>query len=277
MSTSRKSEAHIFRCCLTAAAGLLSAWSFAVTAVAEDRCALDVVHPIVVPKNPRDKNDTVKHAYRLGDQSVVFLGRFDVDADGAPRAYGPNDSGLDFTRNAGSPGHWFGIATDAPGCGPKGRPLVQEANDPAPGFYVSTTAMTNPAVHDCRNPHNYVDASEIPYVALPPAISSVDAGGGSLVVIADGSNPQFALQADTAPAYGFGEGSIKLAQALGLNPNPRNGGVHERRFVYLVLRERGGFPASGNDVQATARAAFEAWGGVGRLQLCATAVRTAPP
>jgi hypothetical protein len=245
----------------------------------------DIAEPaaIAIPAKPGDASDTVKHAYKLRDESIVFLGRLKVDADGAPRAYGPNNSGLDDLRNAGSPGRWVGVATDGPRCGPAGKPLVQSADDPAPGFYVSTTTMTNPAVKDCRKQRSYVDASSISYVALPPTVAIVEqstdpAGRGNLVVVKalTDSNPSMAFQAERAPRFGFGEGSMTLVQKLGFDPNPRRGGSSLRNFVYLVLPDRMGFPTSEAQVEATTEAAFRKWGGKQRLKACQQLLLSVP-
>src|SRR5258708_1149439 len=73
------------------------------------------------------------------DNSRVILSNLMIDADGSPFAYAPADSGLpalDYLGNAGHPGRWYGIA-----CDKKGVPYVQTVGDPAPGYYVSTTAL----------------------------------------------------------------------------------------------------------------------------------------
>ena len=255
----------------------------APVARAAANCVLDQGATIVVPANPNNPRDTVKHAYKLADGSIAFLGSLEVDVDGAPKAYGPNNSGLDDLRNAGSPGKWFGVATDAPRCGPEGNPLVQSADDPAPGFYVSTTSVTNPAVHDCRKQRNFVDASSVPYVALPPALATIDRsrdanGRGNLVAIKPlkSSKSALAFQADQAPRYGIGEGSLALVRKLGLNPDPRRGGTSAREFVYLILAARMGFPKTADDVEHAAGAAFAEWGGTPRLEACQKALLSAP-
>ena len=38
-----------------------------------------------------------------------------IDADGAPNAYHPDNTGLDDLANAGTPGRWEGLAKDAEG------------------------------------------------------------------------------------------------------------------------------------------------------------------
>ncbi len=249
--------------------------SEAQVAKAATDCLIDRDNPIIIPAHG---DDTKQLAYRLSDGSIVFLGRFTIDADGAPKAYGPDDSGLDDLANAGESGNWYGLATDAPDCGPAGTPLVQGADDPAPGFYVSTTAMTNPAVHDCRKQSNYVDSSSIPYVALPPAIAKLDRNRGNLVVVEQlpGGSPQFGVQADVAPRDGLGEGSIDLAQRLGLKSDPRHGGTSKRKIVFVVLTDRMAFPANADEVNTNASAAFDKWGGQERLDACRQALLSAP-
>ena len=71
---------------------------------------------------------------RTREKALFFVAGMTIDADGSPRAYHPRGSppGLDFLANAGSPGNFFGIVTDR-----HGNPVVQSADDPAPGFFVS--------------------------------------------------------------------------------------------------------------------------------------------
>ena len=88
------------------------------------------------------------------DGSYTFLAGMTIDADGANghdgsgrAAYGPPGTDpLDYLANAGHEGNWWGIVTVA------GRPVVQHAGNPAPGYYISTTsyqregyAITDPA------------------------------------------------------------------------------------------------------------------------------------
>jgi hypothetical protein len=133
-------------------------------------CNVSLQDAITVPKNARDDRDTVKKAYRLPSGAVGFVGRFTIDADGHPNAYHPEDTGLDALSAAGRPGNWWALATNAPGCGEQGNPLVQGPSEPAPGFHVARTSMTNPAVANCRLQRNYVHSGEIPYVAISPII-----------------------------------------------------------------------------------------------------------
>jgi hypothetical protein len=195
-------------------------------------------------------------------------------------------NGLDALANGGEPGHWWALATDAvdangrPSCTSEGNPVVQGPNDPAPGFYVSRTTMTDPQVRDCKNQRRYVDSSVIPYVALPQAIAKYDFRNnqGNLAVVLNTRNAKqaMALFADVAPRYGRGEGSIKLAELLGYRSSPRNGGTDVRENVYLILPSRMGFPKDQAAVEVAVAPAFEAWGGATRLEACAAKLRTLP-
>jgi hypothetical protein len=95
-----------------------------------------------------------------------------IDADGAPNAYNPDDTGLDELANAGTAARWNGIITDR-----DGNPLVQKESDPFPGYYISCTSLSDTRKR-FTDPTAYVDASKIPYVALPKVLA--DRGGGAL-------------------------------------------------------------------------------------------------
>ena len=56
----------------------------------------------------------------MNDGSFYWTGGIEVDADGAPDAYNPSNTGIDYLANAGSPGDWWGISTDS-----SGTPYVQ--------------------------------------------------------------------------------------------------------------------------------------------------------
>ena len=81
----------------------------------------------------------------LEDPSAYFFeAGMAINADGAYRAYHPTPGkGLDYLANAGEPGNWWALVTDTGK--PSGRPVVQGAADPAPGYYVSTTSLADPA------------------------------------------------------------------------------------------------------------------------------------
>jgi len=168
--------------------------------------------------------------------AIMFKAKFAVDADGSPHAYGPNDSGLDYTANAGYPGNWWGVVTDA-----NGNPVIQNSSNPYPGMYVSTTSLYNSA-YATTNPLRYVNAETIPFFVLPAAVKSI-AGiqNGDIAYVYNTTNGLgcYAVLADQGPAGKLGEGSIYLANQLGINSNPKTGGTSSGIIDYIV------FPNSG--------------------------------
>ncbi len=168
-----------------------------------------------------------------------FVSKMAIDADGSPRAYHPQNKGLDNLAYAGSEGNWWALVTDN---GQKdGNPLIQGKGDPYPGYYISTTSL-NDRRYALENPRRYVDSEKIPYFVLPPEI--IDITGTELGDIAYVYNQKtgkgcFAIFADTGPQNKIGEGSMYLAAQLGIPNDPRSGGQDEG-ILYLV------FPFSGN-------------------------------
>src|SRR5262249_15441051 len=121
-----------------------------------------------------------------------------IDADGHPEAYHPKGSppGLDYLGNAGSPGNWWGIATDS-----RGQPYIQTSTHPAPGFYVSTTALVDNAFQS-QNPARYVHAGQIPFIVLPssPKFDPKQTLGDLAMVLNPATgNLSWAIYADIGP------------------------------------------------------------------------------
>jgi len=177
------------------------------------------------------------NVYRHNPSGVImYKAKMYIDADGSPRAYGPNNSGLDWTANAGYPGNWWGVVTDS-----NGDPIIQGPGDPYPGMYVSTTSLVNSS-YAVTNPLRYTNSETVPYYVLPSALVSL--GGIRIGDVAYVYNTQtgqgcFAIYADTGPAGKLGEGSIYLAQQIGINPDLRTGGTSLGIIDYIV------FPMSG--------------------------------
>jgi Fungal chitosanase of glycosyl hydrolase group 75 len=236
-------------------------------------------HSITVPPNPATET-AAKHAYGLADGSQVFLGQLFIDADGAPKAYHRDDDvALDNLSNAGEPGNWWALATNAKDCGPEGKPAVQSRSDPAPGFYVVMTSMVDSKIADCRKQRKYVDATKIPYVALSKNIRpfNYEANSGALALVVNTRTGKraFAIFADQAPDYGFGEGSIALGKKLGLSGDPKTGGTDVRENLIVVFAPEMGFTRNVPEIEARAKAAFVAWGGEATLNECLVAVKAA--
>jgi hypothetical protein len=197
-----------------------------------------------------------------GSQAFFFVSGMTIDADGAPNAYGPDDTGLDDLANAGVPTHWDGIITDE-----DGNPLIQGESDPFPGYYISCTSLSD-LRKKFTDPTRYVDAAKIPYVVLPNDLA--DHGGarlGDFAVVMNLRNGKssYAIYADIGTT---GEGSIALADNLGIWSDARRGGQSDG-ILYLV------FPGSGNlqpraidEIQSEAEKLLMNWGGLEKLASC---------
>lgn len=68
-----------------------------------------------------------------------------------------------------------------------------------------------------------LDPTRVPYVVIP--IGYTAAKNGELVVVEYGGRSALAVVGDRGPRHRFGEGSMALAVALGINPSGTSGGV----------------------------------------------------
>jgi Fungal chitosanase of glycosyl hydrolase group 75 len=171
---------------------------------------------------------------RLGASVAFFFeAGMTIDADGAPNAYNAENTGLDDLANAGDSTHWDGLVANG-----EGVPLIQGPDDPFPGYYVSCTALTD-RTKSQSDPARYVDASKIPYIVLPGDLAR-EAGArlGDFAVVTNTRNGKssYAIFADIGT---LGEGSIALADNLGIWSNAREGGTRGG-IIFEV------FPGSGN-------------------------------
>jgi hypothetical protein len=191
-----------------------------------------------------------------------------IDADGAPRAYHKDDAkALDDLANAGKEGHWQALVTDTGK--PDGKPFVQGAGDPAPGFYVSATALFDKA-KPLRSPARYVDASKIQYLAVPPESKDWGVALGDFAVVMNGKNGRiaYAIVADVGPPAKLGEGSIALADAVGIASSPRDGGLPGGVMYAIFTRSGSGAPRPAADIDREGQRLFEALGGRTMLATC---------
>lgn len=201
------------------------------------------------------------NVYADGD-ALCWLAGLAIDADGAPDAYHPKGTpGRDRLGNAGRPGRWVGIVTDTGF--PSGEPVVQGKDDPAPGFFISPTALVDRRYGE-RNPRRYVDAATVPYIAIPRDLLAHGARPGDLGValVLASSALSACIVADVGPRGRIGEGSIALAEALGLPSDPRAGGVESGVACVVFPHSSKGWP---RDFAPEALARFAGWGGVARL------------
>jgi len=204
-----------------------------------------------------------------GPRVFFYKAGLAVDADGAFRAYHPNDrSGLDSLNHAGHKGNWWALVTEDEKT--SGNPVIQLESDPAPGFYVSTTALYDRDNRNPRDPHRYVDAATIPYVVLhPKALNYARLGDFATVVNLQNGRISGAIVADeSAPNLPVGEGSIALAQALGIDSNPRTGGK-DGDVAYLIYPDSGNRrPRELKEIVVNAKQLFDEWGGLDKLNAC---------
>jgi hypothetical protein len=194
-----------------------------------------------------------------------YRAKFAVDADGAPMAYHPENTGLDDLSNARDGRRWVGIVIDDS----TGEPCLQGPDDPAPGYYVSPTSLEDETFQNECDPRRYVDATRIPYVVLPRiAVRRGNARLGDVAAVVNRANGRQALAifADQGPAGKIGEGSIALAVQLGIDPDPRVGGVESRVVDYVVFPASGdGKPLASDEIERRAAELFAAWGGLEHL------------
>jgi hypothetical protein len=200
-----------------------------------------------------------------GGNAFFFEAGMTIDADGAPNAYHPDNTGLDDLANAGAPGRWEGLAKDE-----FGEPYVQGPNDPFPGYYVSSTALTD-RTKSPNDPARYVDSTRIPFVVMPSRMArGIGMRPGDFAVVFNLRNGQssYAIFGDVGPSDRIGEGSIALAQNLGIHSDARNGGTR-RGIAYLIFPGSGdGWPKTVEQINAQADNLLQAWGGIDLLSAC---------
>lgn len=190
------------------------------------------------------------------DKSVTYVSGATIDGDGAngqfgePPCYAPAGypgKTLDVLGNAGGPENWFGVVTNT---GERdGQPIVQGAQDPKPGAFVSATSLHLPGKDGRKlpdsSPFKYVDSATVPYIAVPPLIIRGVAGVvlGCRAVVTNTRNGKTveAVVADSGPADHLGEISVACARAIGVGAregaaHPANeGGTEDRIISYRVF------------------------------------------
>lgn len=162
---------------------------------------------------------------------VEFIADGDIDADGAYRAYHPYPGrGLDYLANAGHPGNWWGIVTDR-----NGDPFIQGADDPAPGYYVSSTSYEWSQFHR-DDPRRYLDSETVPFIVVENYIRNrargVVLGCKARVTNTLTGQAVDCVVGDMGPLIKLGELSIAAANAVGLKGDPRTGGVDKPILKY---------------------------------------------
>jgi hypothetical protein len=197
--------------------------------------------------------------YEEGD-ALLFKAGATINGDGSPHCYHPDDDqGLDYLANAGSPGNWWGIYTDDDGV-----PVTQSIYYPAPGYYISTTALVNHTFPE-DHPDRYIDSERYPFNVMPGNFGcGWKLGDVGFCYNQKTGDNMYCCTADIGPKDHLGEVSMLLGKCLGLSPDPKKGGVGSG-ILYVV------FPGSDpgyrpwSDKCDLAIKAFEDWGGLSKL------------
>jgi len=184
-----------------------------------------------------------------------------VNGDGSPHCYHPDSAkGLDYLANAGSPGNWWGVYADQ-----SGEPVVQSIYHPAPGYYVSTTALEDPSQPQ-DHPDRYLDSERYPFMVAPGNFGEGwKLGDVGFCLNQKTSDNMYCATGDIGPQDHIGEVSILLASCLGLNADPKKGGA-DAGIVYVV------FPGSDPGYKPwsakcqIAVDTFGKWGGMDKLK-----------
>jgi hypothetical protein len=183
-----------------------------------------------------------------------------IDADGSPRCYalpGSGLVGLDSSRNARDKhGRWD---PDIVVCNELGVPLTQTQSDPCPGFLISQTALSDKSKR-AEDPTRYVNAEVVPYISIPPDLHGWGVHVGDVAMVSFLDKRSSAVVADVGPSGKYGEGSIALANALGIPSSPRSGGITGNVCYVVFPGSRKRWPRANDDVASQAEALFAAWG-----------------
>jgi len=196
---------------------------------------------------------------QLLDGVVLYEGGLAVDADGSPRAYGPNNSGLDWTADAGGPGNWYGIVTDS-----SGNPVVQGPNDPYPGMYISATALQD-HTKTSVDPARYVDSEKINYISVASDVIKtygVKMGDVAAVYYRNTNTLCSAVCADVGPRGKYGEGSMALASQLGMNPSPKHGGCNDNVVTIIFVQSHSSWPLTDDIILELVQSLLQQAGGI---------------
>ena len=106
-----------------------------------------------------------------------------------------------------------------------GAPGITHAQDP---WHQDSTSL--------KFSGGYVNAATIPYIVLPPSLASASGAKlGDLVQVSYQGKSTYAIFADTGPSTKLGEGSMALANQLGINADPRNGGLDAQQVQMTIL------------------------------------------
>lgn len=162
------------------------------------------------------------------DGSYTVQAPMAIDCDGSPHAYHPDDhSGLDALANGGPRNDPYGYEMNPH----TGRPYIQGEDAPAyddssRGFYVSATTYQR-RKFAANDPRRYLNSEKELFIVVPGSFRKHIPGIvlGCKAIVAFRGKSCDAVVGDIGPR--FGEASIAVAAALGIDTNGRNGGTEE--------------------------------------------------
>lgn len=192
-----------------------------------------------------------------------------VTVQGAPDAYHPGDTGRGRLRDSGWPdGRWRERLVADPYL-PQ-RPLRQVSGR-CSGYFVSTTALHDPRFPR-TSPGAYLDASRVPYLALPEAWLRHGGAGapGDFAVVRDHANGRLAFGLIGDCGEEMGEVSERMAGDLsGQRADARSGrGVPTGPLLYLVFpgsRRESAWPLQFAAIRGRCEQLLRGIGGAARL------------
>jgi hypothetical protein len=100
-----------------------------------------------------------------------------------------------------------------------------------------------------------LDAAQLPYIVMPRDSSNWDwhnngIDGGSVAAVIYDDKVEYAIFGDTDSPEKVGEASYATAQALGIDPDPRSGGV-DSGVTYIVFSDTKANPIESHDSAVT--------------------------
>jgi hypothetical protein len=252
--------------------------SVALNAAAPALQRIDTLYEVYYSDETRRQERRDVQLYSLEDRAGFFhRGSMQIDVDGSPRAYYPQDSStlrLDLVANAGRDSKTYVQGTVY------GRVL---AKGPRRGFYVSATSLRfDPRIMwQCDN---FVDAEAIPYFIYPPNRNGVELGDLGIIVHIPTMTWTSAIFGDSNDSQRVSEASLRVAVNLGLSKidpvtlevigKSAGDGIDNQEFFYLYFPGSAFTPVENaphwpeNSISNTATAKFQLWGGLDMVRQC---------
>ena len=111
--------------------------------------------------------------------------------------------------------------------------VTTQCNSTTDPYFQNQTAATD-------SQGNPLDAANLPYVVIPGKSSRFDYGAaglkmGSVVLVLYKGQVEYAVLGDVGPSADIGEASYATAKALGVNPDPKVGGVDAPDVLYVAF------------------------------------------